>query len=215
MFSWSQNKNDLLYNDIMVLYIDETENKNYFIVTGLLVDSVLTLEKNYKMFKNSAKLIYVSPKYKSIIFTEFKSHLLDYDYQKIKLKMLESISRMPCSIIYSKYNKNKKVLNQILKERVYVSLLINIIKVIPDKIEVIFDAFNKKDFEDSIKKKILTCKNVIKVISANSEKCHGIQYVDNISSVIRLNSDIDNKYKWADIFYFLLKRMIKEASPSN
>ena len=35
----------------MILYIDETENEQYFIVTGLLMDSEYSAIKLYKSFK--------------------------------------------------------------------------------------------------------------------------------------------------------------------
>lgn len=35
----------------MILYIDETENDNYFIVTGLLVTSKQNVDMTYKRFK--------------------------------------------------------------------------------------------------------------------------------------------------------------------
>ena len=37
----------------MILYVDETENNEYFILTGLLVDTEYNVELAYKKFKNS------------------------------------------------------------------------------------------------------------------------------------------------------------------
>ena len=39
----------------MILYVDETENDNYFIVTGLLVNSKQTVDMTYKRFKKKSK----------------------------------------------------------------------------------------------------------------------------------------------------------------
>ena len=60
----------MVYNSNMILYIDETENEQLFIVAGLLVDSETEIETAYKRFKNRIHGYKLSPKYKSKIFTE-------------------------------------------------------------------------------------------------------------------------------------------------
>lgn len=39
----------------MILFVDETENDNYFIVTGLLVESQNDIDSVYSRFKKKAK----------------------------------------------------------------------------------------------------------------------------------------------------------------
>ena len=68
----------------MVLYVDETENDDYFIVTGLLVNSQTDIINTYNHFKKRADKLKIAPKEKGKLFTEFKSTLLDNRFQKIK-----------------------------------------------------------------------------------------------------------------------------------
>lgn len=68
----------------MILYIDETENDNYFIVTGLLVTSKQNVDMTYKRFKKKVNAMNLPPKRKEKIFNEFKSVILDREFQKIK-----------------------------------------------------------------------------------------------------------------------------------
>ena len=84
----------------MLLYVDETENEEYFIVTGLLVESREIADKAFDSFKKDIKNIPINKKNKAILYTEFKSTILDTKFQKIKCKMLEKIASMNNSIIY-------------------------------------------------------------------------------------------------------------------
>lgn len=68
----------------MILYIDETENDDYFIVTGLLVASKQNVDMSYKHFKKKVHAMNLSPKRKEKIFNEFKSVILDREFQRIK-----------------------------------------------------------------------------------------------------------------------------------
>ena len=89
----------------MVLYIDETENNSFFIVAGLLATSSEETENAYRKFKKSIKRMKIEDKYRSQVYTEFKSTLLDRRYKRIKIKMLESIAEIEPTIIYSVYQK--------------------------------------------------------------------------------------------------------------
>lgn len=89
----------------MILYIDETENDNYFIVTGLLVTSKQNVDMTYKRFKKKVNAMNLSPKRKEKNFNEFKSVILDREFQKIKKIMLIEIMKLKNQIIYSCYLK--------------------------------------------------------------------------------------------------------------
>lgn len=131
----------------MVLYIDETENDHYFIVTGLLVASQKSIDVAYKQFKKKINTMKLKPKMKEKIFNEFKSTILDRKFQRIKVKMLEEIMQIDTQIIYSCYVKKKECFNQLMKEEQYIYLLNNIVSFIKNDIDIIFDSFNKVDFE--------------------------------------------------------------------
>lgn len=187
----------------MVLYIDETENDQFFILAGLLVDSDLAVEEAYRHFKNSIKGIKLSNRAKSKVYTEFKATLLDKEYQKIKQRMLESITDLDCKILYSCYLKNGIKLNQVLKESIYITLLSSIVSAVDDSIEIVFDCFNKKGFEDNIVHSLNLDENVISIHPADSQKVHGLQFADNICSVVRRHKseeDILDHYSMIKVF---------------
>ena len=52
----------------MILYVDETENDDFFIVCGLLVSSVEVIETSYKHFKKAVKNYPISDNEKQIVF---------------------------------------------------------------------------------------------------------------------------------------------------
>ena len=104
----------------MMLYIDETENEQYFIVVGLLVNSKYDVDMSFKRFKKQAQKVLTNPKYKGLVLTEFKSTLLDRSYHKIKRKMLREIQSLEKRIIYSCYLKKDSVLKQSIKEKTYI-----------------------------------------------------------------------------------------------
>lgn len=184
----------------MILYIDETENDKYFIVTGLLVTSKRNVDMSYKRFKKKVNAMNLSPKRKEKIFNEFKSVILDREFQRIKRSMLIEIMKLENQVIYSCYLKKEETFNQQRKEKQYIKLLNTIVSSISDDIHIIFDAFNKKDFETNIIESIKTNKNVISIQPRNSFDEAGIQFVDNLCSVIRQSiSDDSNE------FYLLIK----------
>lgn len=79
-----------------------------------------------------------------------------------------------------------------MKEEQYIYLLNNIVSFIKNDIDIIFDSFNKVDFEQKIIESISQHSNVISIQSRNSFDEPGIQFVDNLCSVIRL-SYLDSK----------------------
>ena len=182
----------------MILYIDETENEQYFIVTGLLTSSRLAVDYSFKHFKNSVRKMDIKQKYKERIFVEFKSGLIDRNYKRIKYKLLEEIKDLESSVVYSCYVKKEYVLKQETKEKIYIQLVEKIVSYINDKIDVIFDEFGIDSFEREIINNIGEYKNVNSIIPMNSKLEAGLMYVDNLCSVIRLHLTNDDKYKFYD-----------------
>ena len=170
----------------MMLYIDETENEQYFIVVGLLVNSKYDVDMSFKRFKKQAQKVLTNPKYKGLVFTEFKSTLLDRSYHKIKRKMLREIQSLEKRIIYSCYLKKDSVLKQSIKEKTYIKLLERIVMSINKPVDIVYDGFNNKSFETKIIKRLSMFENVSSAISGNSQTEAGLKYVDNLCSTIRL-----------------------------
>lgn len=81
------------------------------------------------------------------------------------------------------------------KEIIYLQMLNNIISSINNNIDIVFDTFHKHDFEQRIIKRFQSCDNVLSIESSESFKEPGIQYVDNLCSVIRL-SYLKNKNEY-------------------
>lgn len=191
---------------LMILFVDETENDDYFIVTGLLVESQNDVNLIYNRFKRKAKNINISDKKKSQLFTEFKSTLLDRKYQKLKISMLSELSSIDHYIIYSCYVKKDSYFPQVLKEEVYIQLLSKIVENASCDLNIVFDAFNKKDFESNIIASILALPSVITIESCDSQKNPGLQFVDNLCSTCRHHLDNDDPYN----FYDIIKDNVKE-----
>lgn len=148
----------------------------------------------------------LKPKEKEKIFNEFKSTILDRSYQRIKKRMLIEINKLNHSIIYSCYIKKEQHFNQAIKEMQYVKLLSNIVSSIDMEITIIFDAFNKKDFEQNIVETIKEYTHVMAIEPRDSFDEAGLQFVDNLCSAIRL-SYLDNQNE----YYKLIKKNIIEV----
>lgn len=191
----------------MILYVDETENEEFFIVAGLLVETEQAVELAYKKFKKSISGIKLSEKEKQTVYLEFKATLLDKKYSRIKVKLLSAIRDIEDSVVYSCYIKKNEILNQPLKESVYITLLSNIINSFDNSISIIFDRFNKPDFENRIVESFADNSKIETIIAGDSQLVHGLQFVDNLCSVIRLHkSDCDEEG-----FYDILSDVIKEV----
>lgn len=188
----------------MYLFIDETENNDFFIVTGLLVKSKEDVVSAYNHFKKSISNIPISSREKSILFTEFKATLLDRKYKKIKFKLLEELSYIKPIILYSCFNKKDLLFTQKIKEDTYLKLLSKIIMNINDRVNVIFDLFNKKDFEEKIINKMKKLKNIESINGIDSHLEEGLQFIDNLCSVIRLHKSNLDKYN----FYAIIEKFI-------
>lgn len=190
----------------MILYVDETENEEFFIVTGLLLRSREDTQKAYKHFKKEISSFPIQAREKSILYTEFKSTILDRRYKRIKYKMLEALGEIAPCVIYSCYIKKGAVFTQAFKEETYLTLLSKIVACIDDDISVVIDAFNKRDFEERIEDRILSYPNVQAVMPRDSQKEAGLQFVDNLCSVIRLKKSETDTY---DFFTYIEQWIIE------
>lgn len=189
----------------MLLFVDESENEDLFIVTGFLVKSKEDANLAYKHFKRKIKDFRISGKEKRTLFTEFKSILMDQHYQKLKVKMLEEIVAFENSVIYSTYVKKDDVFHQRRKEDIYVLLLSKIVASLEIETEIIYDAFNKHDFEQRINSTITPFSHIISIRSADSRTEAGLQFVDNLCSVIRLYESGKDHYS----FYQIIAERVK------
>ena len=68
----------------MILYVDETENEEYFIVTGLLAESEKVINDTYYSFKKKLSDYKIASKLKGKLFTEFKSTITICHFPSIK-----------------------------------------------------------------------------------------------------------------------------------
>ena len=178
-----------------VLYVDETGNNEFFIVAGLLVNDE-ELELCYRQFKHDIRNYRLSSKDRQRIYTEFKSTLLDRHFQKIKAKMLKSIENIDHKIFWCKWIINRHF-DQSLKEEAYLKLLLSIVENVDESdIVIVYDWFKNKMFEDLINRSILNNEDISDIKAGDSQKYHGLQYIDNICSAIRLKESGMN-----DIFY--------------
>lgn len=191
----------------MVLYVDETEHEEYFIVAGLLASSEQDVNLAYKKFKKGVQNYPLTSKTKQRIFLEFKSTLIDKQFQKIKNKMLQQIREIEGAILYSCYVKKQKNMKQVLKESVYITLLSNIINSIDQPVNVIFDEFKNKKFENLIAETFKNFDNVESIVPCDSQEDPGLQFADNVCSVVRLHLTEHDKNN----YYSYIESMIKEV----
>lgn len=191
----------------MILFVDETENEEYFIVTGLLIDSRETAEAVVNRFKKKAYNMPVAKRDKASLFTEFKSTILDRHYQRIKIKMIEVLAEEDHRIIFSCYIKKNKSFPQNFKEDTYIALLSRIVLNIEHDVSIIFDTFNKKDFEARIIDRISTYGNVQAIMPRDSQLEAGLQIVDNMCSIIRLHMTGMDEYG----FYEKIEQWVTEV----
>lgn len=189
----------------MLLFVDETENEDMFIVTGFLVKSKEDADLAYKHFKRKIKDFRISDKEKRMLFTEFKSTLMDQHFQKLKIRMLEEIVAFDNSVIYSTYIKKDETFRQNRKEDIYVLLLSKIVASLDLETEIIYDTFNKRDFEERINATIAPFSHIISIRSADSRTEAGLQFVDNLCSVIRLYESGKDHYS----FYQIIENRVK------
>ena len=189
----------------MLLFVDETENEQYFIVVGLLVNSEESINLAYKRFKNSINHYPLPNKTRSKLYSEFKSVLLDRNYHKIKEQLLLEVLKTNGTVYYSLYEKKTKNFNQSLKEKIYLRLLNRMVAGIQyDNVEIIFDKFGINDFENKIVQEISKYAIISKIHPEDSQIYSGLQFVDNIASVIRLHLSNMDEHQ----YYRIVETMI-------
>lgn len=168
----------------MILYVDETENNEFFILTGLLVESEEAAKKIYYSFKKKAINYKIAEDLRAKLFTEFKSILMDSKFQSLKKKMIEEIVKADTAIVYSIYFKKEKKIKKSFKNKIYIKMLSKIVKGIKTNVEIVFDN-NSKDYDENIINTLAKLDNVVQIRSADSQLTPGLQLVDNLCSVIR------------------------------
>ena len=121
--------------------------------------------------------------------------------------MIEEISEMECCIIYSCYVKKDSPFVQFLKEQVYIELLSRIVASISEDVSIIFDKFNLPAFETRIVQTISKYKNVQAIMPQDSQTEPGLQFADNICSILRHKKTTNV----ASEYYKLLENKIREV----
>ena len=66
------------------MYVDETENETLFIVAALIASSRNDINDAYYRFKKKESNHPFRKEQKSMLFNEFKSNMLDNNYQRLK-----------------------------------------------------------------------------------------------------------------------------------
>ena len=191
----------------MIMYIDETENEEFFIVVGLIVDSEQAVLDAYRRFKKRINGFKIGHRAKSKLFTEFKSTMMDRNYQRIKIRMLEELTNIGCSVIFSYYNKKEPIMNQVLKQSVYITLLANIVGDLEQNVDIVFDGFGIQDFEENIINSTNKCPHVSNICSGDSQQIPGLQFVDNLCSTIRRHIAENEE----DLFFDRISNYTKEV----
>ena len=192
----------------MILYVDETENVEYFILTGLLLESEKVAKDIYYSFKRKANGYKMPENLKAKLYTEFKSTLMDEKFPTLKKKMIEEIKAVDNLIIYSVYVKKDKRLEKDLKFDLYTRMLSKIIESVGQDLDIVFDKCSNNSVDEFITKTISKVQNVNSIKAADSQLTPGLQLVDNMCSIIRrkyTNSDINGHYE-------LIASNIKETS---
>lgn len=191
----------------MVLYVDETECPEYFIVTGLLVNSKQDIDMAFKHFKKHALTINISRKKKAILCTEFKSTILDSHFPNVKKVMLKELNNISHCVIFTCFVKKGQKFQQNDKERTYINSIAKIVQNCDTPVEVLFDRFRINSFEKDIIKKLSSLSNVVSASPVDSQKEYGIQFVDNLCSAIRLKKTEND----TEDFYTLIDKWVKEV----
>ena len=135
---------------------------------------------------------------KDILFHEFKSSYMDRNFPLIKKDLLNLLSSESEHIYYSMHYKKNYGFHQREKEKQYIHLLKLIVVALDTDSFIVFDSFGKDFFELKIKKEIGKLDHCAGIECYDSQKEKGIQFADNVCSVIRhhlLNDDFNCFYE--------------------
>lgn len=171
------------YGDVMYLYVDETEDKDYFVVGGILVQDEIILLSLHKKIAKIIKRQNYSLKTKAMLLTELKDYQINKSYRRLKkivLKELYGSSIYYCSIYIKKNN-----FKQVDKEKKYIKLLKNISSGIESNINIVYDEFRLRRFHNNIEVELSKLGNVVSIISGNSQSNKSLQFADIICGTIR------------------------------
>ena len=167
----------------MYLYIDETEDSNYFVVGGILVKDKKILVRIHKSITKLIKRQKYSPKTKSLLLTELKDYQLNKSYRILKRTILKELEDSG-SYYYSLYIK-KRHFKQVDKEKMYIRLLKKIVSRIDSRINIVYDEFRLQRFHNNIEVELMKLDNVLSIESGNSQSNKSLQFADIICGTIR------------------------------
>ena len=191
-----------------ISYIDETETDEYFIVCALTVESDLELEESFKSFKKKTRNLMSKSnrRKKGIVFEEFKSKEIDEQFPSVKRAMLNHIDLLDCSITYSYQKKSQLEIKFQEKKKLYITAIHEALDIIVKPKHVVFDNFKNKKFEQEIIDSFITDEKVLSITPGDSKVYSGLEYVDNICSVIRHRISNNDKYNY---YYLIEDKIIK------
>ena len=176
----------------MILYVDETGNNDFFIVAGVLFESEKSTKSAYKQFKKKVDNLELKSSIKEKLYIEFKGILLESSYQRIKQMIMSSINENAEKVVYGIY-KRKQSFPQEEKEMAYIQLLSSIVDSMEEPVEIVFDEFKIKNFDNAIVNIIGQKQNCISIIPKDSQIVPGLQFADNVCGAIRLYSTGENE----------------------
>ena len=104
------------------------------------------------------------------------------------------------------YIKKEAILLQEQKEQIYIALLSRIVTSIDADISIIFDRFNIPSFEAEIVQTISEYQNVQAIMPRDSQEEPGLQFADNVCSVLRQHKTEQEENEC----YKILKKRIRE-----
>ena len=102
---------------------------------------------------------------------------------------------------------NKKMADYI-KEKIYIDLLNSIIEGIDEEINVVYDRFGISSFETTIEDMVSKISGVKSITAGDSQLIPGLQFADNICSVIRLKISENDKNN----YYLIIEKLVYYTS---
>lgn len=121
---------------------------------------------------------------KTRICSELKSYIIENGYPNIKRKILNCIYEAKLEIVAS-FSKLNTKLNEDKKQELYIELFNKIVNGIDDDVEIMFDSFSNKNYEEKIIREISINSKVKDIDCDFSYNSKGLQLADNVCGVIR------------------------------